>query len=355
MKLIFHVVASYHIRGNFMEQNEYLFNIHSLYNLARYAFLKIESNYARTVEITGITLPQLRILWIIKVFPGISLSNVAKIGCWTSPTVSNMIKIMMRKKFIFKEETINKKVYKFQLTEMGNLFININKQNKQKKIYLFDLIGLFSHEELDFMIDIFTGVIIKENKEFIFDYITKINEMNLKIDLTDYDKNTVSIIKKTISLYNLLRTFILTIKTNHCGPLKEFNITYAQLRALWIIDTFPGITSSELSEISFWSPSTVHVIVKNLNSKYFIHKEKALIKNAHYLYITEQGETLIIEDYNKNQKTLLIFEELKDISLKDISKLNFLLLRMNNRLRNYKTEEYVKKSFAIIESKSFFN
>ena len=103
-----------------MEQNEYLFNVHSLYNLARYAFLKIESNYARNVETSGITLPQLRILWIIKVFPGISLSNIARIGCWSSPTVSNMIKILMNKKLIFKEETINKKVYKFQLTEIGN-------------------------------------------------------------------------------------------------------------------------------------------------------------------------------------------------------------------------------------------
>ena len=338
-----------------MEQNEYLFNIHSLYNQARYAFLKIESNYARTVEVSGITLPQLRILWIIKVFPGISLSNVARIGCWSSPTVSNMIKILMIKKLIFKEETINKKVYKFQLTEKGNWFININKQNKKKKIHLFDLIGLFSHKELDFIINIFTQIIIKENKEFIFEYIARLNEMNLKIELVGYDTNTVSIIKKTITIYNLLRTFILTIKSNHSGPLKEFNITYAQLRALWIIAAFPGITSSELSEISFWSPSTVHVIVKNLNSKYFIHKEKALIKNAHYLDISESGEILIIKDYIKNQKNLLIFEELKGISFKDILKLNLLLVRMNNRLGNYKTEEYVSKSFAVIESKALIN
>lgn len=333
-----------------MEKNEYLFNIHSLYNLARYAFLKIESNYSRKVETSGITLPQLRILWIIKVFPGISLSSVARIGCWTSPTVSNMIKILMSKKLIFKEEANNKKAYKFQLTEMGNWFININKQDKKKKIYLFDLIGLFSHKELDFIIEIFTGIIIKEKKEFIFDYIEKINEMNLKIDLTDFDINEVSIIKKTISVYNLLRTFILTIKSNHSEPLKEFNVTYAQLRALWIIAAFPGITSSELSEISFWSPSTVHVIVKNLNSKHFIHKEKALIKNAYYLDISKQGEMLIIEDYNKNQKTLLIFEELKEISPQDILRLNSLLVRMNIRLGNYKTEEYVKKTFAFIES-----
>ena len=336
-----------------MEQNEYLFNIHSLYNLARYAFLKIESNYARMVETSGITLPQLRVLWIIKVFPGISLSNVAKIGCWTSPTVSNMIKILMSKKLIFKEETINKKLYKFQLTEMGNWFININKQDKKKKIYLFDLIGLFSDKELDFIIDIFTKIIIKEKKEFIFDYIDRINEMNLKIDLTDFDTNMGSTIKKIVSLYNLLRTFILTIKSNHSEPLKEFNVTYAQLRALWIIAAFPGITSSELSEISFWSPSTVHVIVKNLNSKHLIHKEKALIKNAHYLDISQQGEILIIEDYNKNQKTLLIFEELKDIRSKDILNLNCLLVRMNDRLGNYKTEEYIKKTFAIIESRAF--
>ncbi|MBZ9606452.1 MarR family transcriptional regulator [Clostridium estertheticum] len=333
-----------------MEQNEYLFNIHSLYNLARYAFLKIESNYARMVETSGITLPQLRILWIIKVFPGISLSSVARIGCWTSPTVSNMIKILISKNLIFKEEANNKKAYKFQLTETGNWFIYINKQDKKTKIYLFDLIGLFSHMELDFIIEIFTGIIIKENKEFIFDYIEKLNEMNLKIDLTDFDTNEVSIIKKTISVYNLLRTFILTIKSNHSEPLKEFNVTYAQLRALWIIAAFPGITSSELSEISFWSPSTVHVIVKNLNSKHFIHKEKALIKNAYYLDISQQGEMLIIEDYNKNQKTLLIFEELKEISSQDILKLNSLLVRMNVRLGNYKTEEYIKKTFAFIES-----
>ncbi|MFT5874814.1 MAG: DNA-binding MarR family transcriptional regulator [Clostridium sp.] len=336
-----------------MEQTEYLFNIHSLYNLARYAFLKIESNYARTVEISGITLPQLRVLWIIKAFPGISLSNIARIGCWSSPTVSNIIKILMNKKLIFKEETINKKVYKFQLTEMGKWFININRQDNKKKFYLFDLIGLFSHSELDFIIDIFTKIIIEEKKEFIFDYIEKINEMNLKIDLTDFDINKVSIIKKTINIYNLLRTFILTVKSNHREPLKEFNVTYAQLRALWIIGAFPGITSSELSEISFWSPSTVHVIVKNLNNKNFIHKEKALIKNAHYLDITKQGESLIIEDYKKNQKSLLIFEELKGITSKDILSLNCLLARMNNRLGNYKTEEYIKKTFAIIKNRAF--
>ena len=336
-----------------MEQKEYIFNIHSLYNISRYAFLKIESNYARTVEISGITLPQLRILWIIKAFTGISLSNIARIGCWTSPTVSNMIKILMSKNLIFKEETINKKVYKLQLTDMGDWFININKQDKDKKIYLFNLIGLFSHSELDFIIDIFTKIIIKEKKQFIFDYIHRINEMNLKIDLTGFDTDMASIIKKIITLYNLLRTFILTIRSNHREPLKEFNVTYAQLRALWIIAAFPGITSSELSEISFWSPSTVHVIVKHLYSKNFILKEKALIKNAHYLDISEQGENLIIEDYNKNQKTLLIFQELKGISSQEIINLNSLLVRMNDKLGNYKTQEYIKKTFDIIESRVF--
>ncbi|MBZ9685126.1 MarR family transcriptional regulator [Clostridium estertheticum] len=335
-----------------MEQNEYLFNVHSLYNLARYAFLKIESNYSRMVEPSGITLPQLRVLWIIKVYPGTSLSNIARIGSWTSPTVSNMMKILMSKKLIFKEETINKKMYKFQIAETGRWFIDINKQDKQKKFYLFDLIGIFSHSELDFIIAIFTKIIIKEKKEFIFDYIDKINQMNLKIDFNEFDIDTVNIIKKIINLYNLLRTFILTVKSNHREPLKEFNVTYPQLRALWIIAAFPGITSSELSEISFWSPSTVHVIVKNLNSKRFIHKEKALIKNAHYLDISEKGENLIIEDYKKNQKTLLIFQELKDISLQELLDLNGLLERMNNRLGNYKTEEYIKKTFDIIKSKA---
>jgi DNA-binding MarR family transcriptional regulator len=334
-----------------MEQNEYLYNIHSLYNLARYVFLKIESNYARTVEASGITLPQLRVLWIIKVFPGISLSSIARIGCWTSPTVSNMIKILIDKKLIFKGETISKKVYKFQLTQMGMFFININKQDEKKKFYLFDLIGLFSHEELDFIIEILTVIIIKEKKEFIFDYIEKINELDLKINLTGFDTNKVSTIKKVISIYNLLRTFVLTVENNHREPLKEFNVTYAQLRALWTIKAFPGITSKELSRISFWSPSTVHVIVRNLYSKHFICKEKALIKNAYYLDITKQGEDLIIEDYKKNQKTLLIFQELKDINLQDIIKLNCLLGKINNRLENYKTEEYINKTFDVIKNR----
>jgi DNA-binding MarR family transcriptional regulator len=351
MKIINHINDG-HIRGYVMEKNLYLYNIHSLYNLARYAFLKIESNYARTVENSGITLPQLRILWIIKVFPGISLSNVARIGCWSSPTVSNMIKILIDKKLIFKEETINKKLYKFQLTEMGKYFININKQDKEKKFYLFDLIGLFSHRELDFIIEIFTKIIIKEKKEFIFEYIDKINEMNLKIDLAGFDENKVSIIKKIICIYNLLRTFILTVKSSHNEPLKQFNVTYAQLRALWIIDAFKGLTSSELSEISFWSPSTVHVIVKNLISKDYIYKEKASIKNALYLDITERGERLIIDDFNKNQKSMLIFEELKDISLDELIALNGLLRRMNNKLGNYKTEEYIKKTFDIINNRT---
>ena len=333
-----------------MKQEEYLFNIHSLYNIARYIFLKIESNYARAVETSGITLPQLRVIWIIKAFPGISLSDIAKIGCWTSPTVSNMIKILMIKKLIFKEETTNKKIYKFQLTQMGEQFININKQSEKNKFYIFDLMGVLTHKELDFIIYIFTGILIREKKEFIFDYIEKINEMNLKIDLTDFHIDEVSIIKKTITMYNLLRTFILTVENNHREPLKEFNVTYAQLRALWIIRAFPGITSKELSDISFWSPSTVHVIVKNLNSKGFIHKEKALIKNAHYLDISKQGENLIIEDYKKNQKTLLIFNELKDIKLQDILKLNCLLWTMNDTLGNYKTKEYVEKTFEVIRN-----
>jgi DNA-binding MarR family transcriptional regulator len=334
-----------------MEQTEYLFNIHSLYNLSRYAFLEIESNYARTVETSGITLPQLRVLWIIKVFPGISLSSIARIGCWTSPTVSNMIKILINKKLIFKGETINKKVYKFQLTQVGMFFINVNKQDEKRKFYLFDLIDLFSHKELDFIMEIFTKIIIKEKKEFIFDYIEKINELELKIDLTGFDANKVSTIKKIISIYNLLRIFVLTVENSHREPLKEFNVTYAQLRALWIIKAFPGVTSKELSQISFWSPSTVHVIVKNLYSKQFICKEKALIKNACYLDISKQGETLLIEDYEKNQKTLLIFQELKDISLQDILKLNCLLAKINNRLGNYKTEEYIKKTFDVIKNR----
>ncbi|WP_443110696.1 MarR family transcriptional regulator [Caloramator sp. mosi_1] len=68
-----------------------------IYNYSRYIFLKIENEYENYLSRFNITLPQLRCLWIIKSFPKISVSKISKIGCWSVPTVTNMLKLLEEK------------------------------------------------------------------------------------------------------------------------------------------------------------------------------------------------------------------------------------------------------------------
>ena len=334
-----------------MELRDELFNVHSMYNLSRYIFLKIENEFLNVVEDTGITLPQLRILWILKSFPGISLSEIAQIGCWTPPTVTKILKNLFEKNLVVREKSDNKKVYKLLLTEKGEGYIYINKKGKKDKFSLFKLLGILKNDEIDFMIDVFKEVSINENNKLILEYIDKINEQSLKIDYSDFDEEEIISLKRLVCFYNLLRTFILHVESNHRQLLLSFDITYPQLRALWFIEAFPGITSIQLSEISFWSPSTANLIVKNLYSKEFIYKEKSKVKNALYLYISEKGENLILEDFKVNQKSLKIYDSVDKITLEKLSKANNILKIMNCALENDKVEDYITKTFEVIQKR----
>lgn len=111
-----------------METKEGLKYSHFIYNLSRYIFLRSEYEYNKIVEASGITLPQLRVLWIIKAFPGISLGEIARIGYWAPPTVTKMLRALIRKGFVEKEEHGNKKVYKLMITKVGDECISANKQ-----------------------------------------------------------------------------------------------------------------------------------------------------------------------------------------------------------------------------------
>ena len=152
-----------------------------------------------------------------------------------------------------------------------------------------------------------------------------------------------------ICLYNLLRTYILTVASNHRKLLTCFNITYPQLRALWIIESFPGITSHKLSEIAFMSPSTSNVIVKNLYVKDLIYKEKSQLKNSLYLHISESGKELLIKDFDENQKSLLIYKDIDFLSTSELLKLNEFLLEMNLGLKNNIVEDYIEKTSKVLE------
>lgn len=329
-----------------------LFHIHKFYNLSRYLFLNIECNYNSLVESTGITLPQLRVLWIIKIFPGISLSEIAKIGFWSPPTVTKMLQILMENKLVKREETSNKKLYTLNLTDIGINLIKKNQRKKNDSFALFDLIPFVNDDNLNFAIKKFESIITHSNKTFIFEYINKINNLNLKIDFSTFTSEDTFILKQLIYLYNLLRTSILTVASNHRQLLTCFNITYPQLRALWIIESFPGITSHKLSEIAFISPSTSNVIVKNLYIKNLIYKEKSQVKNSLYLHISKSGKELLIKDFEKNQKSFLIYKDFDFLSISELLKLNKFMLEMNLGLKNNIVEDYIEKTFEVLEKLS---
>jgi len=334
-----------------MEFREQLFNVHAMYNLSRYIFLKIENNFNNIVEKTGITLPQLRVLWILKSFPGISLSEIAQIGCWTPPTVTKILKILLEKNLVSKEKSCNKKVYSLVLTEEGERFIKANRKGKNDNFHLIKLLDVLNVEELDFIMEVFKAICINENNNIILEYIDSINEQSLKIDYSDFNEEDTEVLKRLVSFYNLLRTFILHVESNHRQLLLKFGITYPQLRALWFVEAFKGITSVQLSEVSFWSPSTANLIVNNLYDKGYIYKEKSKVKNALYLFISEKGENLILEDFKVNQKNLTIYESVNKIPKQNLTKVNSSLKKINTALDNDKVEDYITRTFEVIEKR----
>jgi DNA-binding MarR family transcriptional regulator len=334
-----------------MTKKERIWNAHSLYNLSRYIFLKIENEYNNIIELSGITLPQLRVLWILNSFSGISLKEIAKIGGWTPPTVTKMLKILMGKGIVEKEQYHNKKIYRLYLTELGEKYIMLNRQGHNEKFPLYKLIKEFNEGEIDCIISLFKTISINTNNEIILSYIDTVNDNGLKIDYSKFTQEEVTKFKKVVCFYNLLRTFILNVESEHRQYLIKFNLTYPQLRALWIIKAFSGLTSIELSEISFWAPSTANLVVNNLHGKGLIFKEKSQRKNSLYLYISDLGEKQIIDEFRENQDKLSIYSVENKVKLSELKNVNSLLKKMNFVLGNYKTEEYLERTFDMIQDK----
>ncbi|MDF2505203.1 MarR family transcriptional regulator [Clostridium sp.] len=336
-----------------MDLKNKLFDIHEFYNLSRYVFLNIECNYNNFVKKTGITLPQLRVLWIIKIFEGISLGEIAKIGCWSAPTVTKILKLLMEKNLVVREETINKKLYTLNLTEDGYNLIKLNRMKKHDKAALIQLLSGVNEEDLNFTIEILKSITVYSNNAFLFEYIEKLNKLGLKIDFSDFNSEDKFMLQKLVLFYNLLRTFILTLVNNHRNLLSSFKLTYPQLRALWIIDAFPGVTSSKLSKLAYLAPSTANIIVKKLYEKNLIYKEKSELKNSLFLYISESGEGLLIKEFDVNQKSFLIYKDLEFLSRNELLRLNEFMLKLNLVLKNDFVKEYIEKTFTVIEKRLY--
>lgn len=354
--LFYNVSISYFImKGYNMKLKNKLFDIHRFYNLSRYLFLNIEWNYNNFVSKTDITLPQLRVLWIINIFKGISLKEIAKIGCWSPPTVTKILKLLMKKGLVLREKTENKKLYALNITEAGHKLIRVNKMKKQDDTALLQLIYYVNEDDLNFAIEILKLITINSTNTFLFEYIEKLNKLELKVDFSNFNCREKLIIEKLILFYNLLRIFILTLVNNHRNLLSDFKLTYPQLRALWIIDAFPGITSARLSKIIYLAPSTVNVIVKKLYEKNLIYKEKSKLKNSLFLYISEKGEELLIKEFNINQKSFLIYKNLEFLSENQLFKLNKFMLNLNLVLKNDFVKEYIDETFSVIEKRLYPN
>lgn len=316
-----------------MKRNDINFQLHSFYNLTRYLFLKIEYTYNLEVEKHDITLPQLRVLWIIKCFPSISQDRIAKIGCWTPPTVSDIIKILLQKNLIYKQETMNKKTHALMLSSLGEEKISNTKIKKTSNIALLKLLNKFSYEELNLVSNTLIYAIITEDNKYILKYIERLNELGLKFDFDDFTDKEKVYIKKLVFIYNLARVFVLTVQSKHSSILVDFNLTYPQLRALNIIKAFPNITSSELSKIGFWSKSTANLIVSNLYKKELIYKQKGNVKNSIHINISTTGESILSYDIRHNFQIIDIIKVLKNID-NDLISVNLILSEMNNFVGN---------------------
>lgn len=327
-----------------MKRQDIKFQLHSFYNLIRYLFLKIEYTYNLEVEKHDITLPQLRVIWIIKCFPGISQDRIAKIGCWTPPTVSDIIKILLQKTLIYKEETSNKKTHTLKLTSLGEDKILNTKMNKNSNIVLLKLLNKFSYEDLNLLSHTLNYAIITEDNKFMLEYIERLNELGLKFDFNDFSASEKIYIRKLVFIYNLARVFVLTIQTNHSSILVDFNLTYPQLRALNIIKAFPNITSSELSKIGFWSKSTANLIVNNLYKKDLIYKEKGNVKNSIHISISVKGASVLSYDIKNNFQVIDIIKTLKDLD-KDLIYVNSILSKMNVLVGNDLINNIILKTY----------
>lgn len=316
---------------------------YEFYILSRYLFLKVERTYSAIVEKSGVTLPQLRVLWILNSFKGANSSMISKAGCWTRPTVTNMIKILVEKVLVEKDTISDKKSKSIHLTDKGFNIINVNKQTYESSFVLLKLLQIIEIEDINDLIEIYRYTAEKSGNSFIMEYVERINSLSLKIDYSTFPVNEREKLKSLVVLYNLLRVFVLSVESEHSLLLKSFDLTYPQMRALKIINAFKGLTSLQLSEIALWSPSSANLVVSNLFKKGLIYKDKGSIKNSLHIYVNEKSKKLIQRDINENINKLNTLHYLDNLPKEKLKQLNNLLHHLNEEVNNHMVVEFIDK------------
>lgn len=317
-----------------------------IYNYSRYIFLKLENEYENYLNKFDITLPQLRCLWIIKSFPMISVSKISEIGCWSVPTVTNMLKLIEEKGYINKSK-LNNKQFSIVITPLGEEIITKTKIVKHQHLGILKLIDCLDNNSLDFLIDFYSNILKKQKAQMILKYTNYINSRSLKVDIYSFNLDEKKLIEKIIVLYNLIRVFVLSIEKEHSTYLKELNITYPQLRALKLIEAFPYINSLELSQLGFWSHSTANLISKNLYNKGLINKTKGNIKNTIELTITQKGETTIKQDISQNIPKISYIKTLIKSSKEDLTRVCTILNNISKSLEIEIIKDIIEKTYYL--------
>lgn len=312
------------------------------YTLSRYLFLKIEREYANLVEKSGVTLPQLRILWIISAFPGANSTMISNIGCWTPPTVSRMIKILLEKNLIDRDAS-GSKSKGIHLTAKGLATIQENRQLHGSAFPLFKLMDAAEKDELDSLISVYKYTAVKSGNALIMDYIDKVNDLSLKIDYSTFPEADQARLRKLVELYNLLRVFVLSVENSHSLLLNKLGLTYPQMRALTVIKAYSGLTSSQLAEIALWSPSSANLVVKNLLSKNLIYRKKGVVKNSLHMYVTDKAAEVLNEDSKENENKIGTLNLLDDVPKEKLRELNVLLHTLNKSVNNDMVVDFIDR------------
>jgi DNA-binding MarR family transcriptional regulator len=312
------------------------------YTLSRYLFLKIEREYANLVEKSGVTLPQLRILWITSAFPGANSTMISNIGCWTPPTVSRMIKILLEKNLIDRDAS-GSKSKGIHLTAKGLATIQENRQLHGSAFPLFKLMDAAEKDELDSLISVYKYTAVESGNDLIMDYIDKVNNLSLKIDYSTFPEADQARLRKLVELYNLLRVFVLSVENSHSLLLNKLGLTYPQMRALTVIKAYSGLTSSQLAEIALWSPSSANLVVKNLLSKNLIYRKKGVVKNSLHMYVTDKAVEVLNEDSKENENKIGTLNLLDDVPKEKLRELNVLLHTLNKSVNNDMVVDFIDR------------
>lgn len=153
-------------------------------------------------------------------------------------------------------------------------------------------------------------------------------------------KNTKNMLEmsefsKRAKYYREMERFVIKFKKYYNQPLdylKKYNISATEANILVFIAEEPGITPSELSEIWGSTSGAIAQMLKKLESKNYIRREKhkGNAKSVH-IYVTEQGQEVFKEHTHFcKERSIELTKKLEDMCTIEDSTTFFRILKICN-------------------------